>query len=149
MQNLYNFYNTIKKRLFEKFKGQNNNETHTNNKKQTDKNLTTFFTVSYVPSISEKFKRFFKNNNINYYTININISRLFFYRVWKILSHDSTPPRRSPVQNVTRVKFLRSYDARQKNPVSGIVDRLSVVYGTSERERNCFQRRSHRKNRFR
>lgn len=81
MQNLYNFYNTIKKRLFEKFKGQNNNETHTNNKKQTDKNLTTFFTVSYVPSISEKFKRFFKNNNINYYTININISRLFFYRV--------------------------------------------------------------------
>jgi len=53
------------------------------------------------------------------------------------------------VQNVTRVKFLRSYDERQKNPVSGIVDRLSVVYGASGRERNCFQRRSHRKNRSR
>jgi len=79
----------------------------------------------------------------------INISRLFFNRVWKISSHGSTPPRRSPVQNVTRVKFLRSYDARQKNPVSGIVDRLSIVYGASGRERNCFQRKSHRKNRFR
>jgi len=60
-------FNIIRKRLFKKSRDQNNNVTHTNNKNHIHKNWTTFFTIPYVyiSSISEKFKRFFRNNKLN------------------------------------------------------------------------------------
>jgi len=51
-------FESIKKRLHNKFEQLNNNTQQKNNAN----NLITFFIIPYVPSIAKKFKRFFKNN---------------------------------------------------------------------------------------
>jgi len=48
-------FESIKKRLHNKFEQLNNNTQQKNNAN----NLITFFTIPYVPSIAKKFKRFF------------------------------------------------------------------------------------------